>query len=69
MARGKHLSLEEARKKKDGLARFAKEHPSKGDQRRFDRLLHAMASGMPEAKIEHQVRLTARLNRGRAARS
>jgi len=50
MARGKYLSLEEARKKKGGLARFAKEHPSKGDQTLFNRLLHAMAGGKPEAK-------------------
>jgi len=28
MARGKYLGLEEARKKKGGLARFAKDHPS-----------------------------------------
>jgi hypothetical protein len=32
MARGKHLSLEEARKAKQ-LERFAKEHPSKGDRK------------------------------------
>ena len=44
MARGKHLSLDEARKKKGGLARFAREHPSKGDEKRFDALLKAMAS-------------------------
>lgn len=50
MARGKYLSLEEARKKKGGLARFAKEHPSKGDKRLFDRLLRAMAGGKPEAE-------------------
>jgi hypothetical protein len=50
MARGKHRSLEEARKKMGGLDRFAKEHPSKGDERRFDRLLRSMVSGTPEAK-------------------
>jgi hypothetical protein len=38
MASGKYLSLEEARKKKGGLACFAKKHPSKGDERRLDRL-------------------------------
>ena len=32
MARGKYLSLEEARKMKGGLERFAKEHPSKADR-------------------------------------
>ena len=42
MARGKYLSLEEARK--GGLLdRFAKEHPSEGDEELFDRLLDAMA--------------------------
>jgi len=50
MSRGKHLSLEEARKKKGGLARFAKEHPSEGDESLFDRLLRLMAGGKPEAK-------------------
>jgi hypothetical protein len=44
VARGKHLSLEEARK--DGkLAQFAKEHPSKGDWERFNKLFEAMAHG------------------------
>jgi hypothetical protein len=50
MSRGKHLSLEEARK--SGLLKqFAKEHESEADQERFDRLLKAMASGkkIPEA--------------------
>ena len=50
MARGKYLSLEEARKKKGGLARFAKEHPSEGDERKFDALMRAMAGGKPEAR-------------------
>jgi hypothetical protein len=52
MARGKYLSLEEARKQKGGLARFAKEHPSEGSERLFDRLLRAMALGgeKPKAK-------------------
>lgn len=52
MARGKYLSLEEARKKKGGLTRFAKEHPSEGDETLFDRLLRAMALGgeKPKAK-------------------
>ncbi len=44
MARGKYLSLEEARKMKR-LDRFAKEHPSVGDEEFFDRLLDAMAMG------------------------
>ena len=42
MARGKHLSLEEARKQ-DQLKRFCKEHPSEGNEAVFDRLLDAMA--------------------------
>jgi hypothetical protein len=51
MARGRYLSLEEARR--DGLLeQFAKEHPSEGDADRFRRLLAAMASGKkpPEAE-------------------
>ena len=49
MSRGKHLSLEEARKLKQ-LDRFAKEHPSTGDHKRFERLLDAMTHGEPPAK-------------------
>jgi hypothetical protein len=41
MSIGKYISLEEAQKKQ--LARFAKEHPSKGDQKAFDELLSNMA--------------------------
>jgi|GEM_PF-4565966 len=44
MSRGKHLSLEEARK--HGLLdQFAKEHPNEADADLFDRLIKAMASG------------------------
>jgi len=43
VSRGKYLSLEDARKR-DLLKRFAKEHPSKGDRERFERLLEAMAN-------------------------
>ena len=46
MARGKYLSLEEARKQKL-LDRFCKEHPSTGDKKGFDKLFEAMASGKP----------------------
>ncbi len=46
MARGKYLSLEEARRM-GRLDRFCKEHPSVGDGKRFDRLLDAMAHGGP----------------------
>ena len=42
MARGKYLSLEEARKS-GTLSRFCKEHPSVGNEELFDRLLEAMA--------------------------
>ena len=48
MARGKYLSLEEARREKK-LQQFAKEHPSEGDEAAFDRLFQAMASGKPAA--------------------
>lgn len=47
MSRGKYLSLEEARKS-GKLDRFAKEHPSKTDQHRFERLLKAMSQGVLE---------------------
>ena len=49
MSIGKYLSLEEARKKKM-LERFAKEHPSKGDQKAFDGLLNNMAKNKPVKK-------------------
>jgi len=42
MARGKYLSLEEARKAKQ-LDRFAKEHHTEGDEAAFDRMLDRMA--------------------------
>ncbi len=47
MARGRYLSLEEARKMKR-LDRFCKEHPSEWDEKQFDRLLDAMAKPKPE---------------------
>ena len=43
MARGKYLSLEEARKKGQ-LDRFCKEHPSEGDWGVFDRTFDAMVT-------------------------
>lgn len=50
MARGKYLSLEEARKLKR-LEQFAREHDIQPDvpnpRERFDGLLDAMASGKP----------------------
>jgi hypothetical protein len=48
MAAGKYLSLEEARRKKQ-LERFAKEHPSAGDEKAFDALLEAMTKGKDDA--------------------
>ena len=52
MSRGRHLSLEEARKA-EKLERFAKEHPSKGSWERFDKGLAAMTDSDPNrgAKI------------------
>ncbi len=47
MSRGKYLSLEEARKMSK-LDQFAKEHPSKSDER-FWPALEAAAKGLPKA--------------------
>jgi hypothetical protein len=49
MSRGKYLSLEEARKS-GKLDRFAKEHPSEGDRKRFDLLLNEMSKTIEEAE-------------------
>lgn len=49
MSRGKYLSLEEARKE-GKLKQFAKEHPSKGKARLFERLLKEAAKDQEEAK-------------------
>lgn len=46
MARGKYLSLEEARKAGQ-IDRFCKEHPSNAEGDRFERLLDAMCHGEP----------------------
>lgn len=51
MARGKYLSLEEARRGGQ-LTQFAKEHPSEGDAELFDRLLRAMAAGKTQSEAE-----------------
>ena len=51
MARGKFLSLEEARKgetKGATIERFCKEHPSKGDGKLFDRVFERMAKAKPK---------------------
>jgi hypothetical protein len=49
MSHGKYLSLEEARKKEQ-LGRFCKEHPSKGDEEKFDTMLEAMVKTKPIPK-------------------
>lgn len=51
MARGKYLSLEEARKQKL-LDRFCKEHPSRGDREDFDKLFEAMALNKPPKDLK-----------------
>ncbi len=52
MARGKYLSLEEARKQKRLIRQFYDEHPSEGDSEVFDRLFEAMAKGKPPRSSE-----------------
>ena len=49
MARGKYLSLEEARKA-GKLDQFAREHPSEGDQKALKQLLDKMAEGKPASE-------------------
>ena len=51
MARGKYLSLEEARKgatKGATIKQFVKEHPTEGDEKQFDRVFEKMAKARPE---------------------
>lgn len=47
MSTGKYLSLPEARKKND-FERFAKEHPSEGDAKLFDKLVKGLTK-LPES--------------------
>ena len=47
MDRGKYLSLEEARKM-GTLKQFAKEHPSEGDEKQFDKAFERMAKAEKE---------------------
>ncbi len=61
MARGKYLSLEEARKKGQ-LDRFCKEHPSKGDWNAFDAAMDSIAG--PEAKSSSRAVRTSSRARG-----
>lgn len=49
MATGRYLSLEEARKQ-GKLERFAKAHPSKGNEKAFDGLLDRMAKSKQKNK-------------------
>ena len=51
MSRGKYLSLEEARKA-DQLKQFAKEHPSEGDEKQFDKVFERMAKAEKEKPLE-----------------
>lgn len=60
MSRGKHLSLEEARRTGQ-LDRFCREHATKADRKRFEALLEAMSLGALEER--------GTLKRGRAAGS
>ncbi len=53
MSRGKHLSLEDARKA-DQLKQFAKEHPSKGDEKQFDKVFEKMAKAEKEKTHKNQ---------------
>ena len=54
MARGKYLSLEEARQKnrqgKDKIDRFCEEHPSKGNKQAFEGIFTAMAKNEPSTE-------------------
>lgn len=54
MSDGKYTSLEEAKDEK-GLKKFIKQHPSKGDKEKFDKLLGAMAHGKPSKKTDKKV--------------
>ena len=64
MARGKYLSLEEARKS-GKIDRFCKEHPSKGDWNQFDAMMDWFAG--TEAKSSSKAVRTS--SRGRGASS
>ena len=61
MARGKFLSLEEARKA-GKLDQFCKEHPSVGDWNEFDAMMDSIAG--PEAKSPSKAVRTSSPGRG-----
>ena len=56
MARGKYLSLEEARKAKK-LDRFAEEHPTKGSKKEFDALLLRIVDLHSRLTLRLQIRI------------
>ena len=64
MARGKYLSLEEARKL-GTIDQFCKEHPSRGDWNEFDAMMDSIAG--PKAKNSSKAVRTS--SRGRGASS
>lgn len=64
MSSGKYLSLDEARRKKQ-LDRFAKEHPSEGNECNFDKLLHAMSNGGANGDDSANQRRQSRRSRNR----
>jgi hypothetical protein len=53
MSIGKYLSLEEARKA-NLLKQFAKEHPTKGDEKLFDETLDRMATKVKRPESDGQ---------------
>ena len=61
MARGKYLSLEEARRS-GKIERFCKEHPTKGDWNQFDAMMDSFAG--PEAKSSSKAVRTSSRARG-----
>lgn len=61
MARGKYLSLEEARRSGQ-IDRFCEEHPSRGSLKKLDALIDAFAG--PEAKRSSRAARTSTRARG-----
>ena len=61
MARGKYLSLEEARRM-ERLDQFCKEHPSRGSWNQFDAMMDWFAG--PEAKSSSRAVRTSSRGRG-----
>ncbi len=61
MARGKYLSLEEARRS-GNIEQFCKEHPSKGDWNEFDAMMDSIVG--PDAKSSSRAVRTSSRGRG-----